>query len=191
MISLIRAVVFRRWGRYLLAVMFLVGAILVGVMAFANTTYYTKTETLSDAAAIVDKDSGAYQYSELTFSGDPATYQLTESDFSPKLTDDAWVKAGTVDFSYSKPLTGDPQIVAITLRDEQDANPVKYVTHMYTNPVEERNNYFLGSGLCVLLAILLFAAGRFLPVVTVRRKAAPAPVGVAVGSQGAPPSERH
>lgn len=180
--TLVRLAIFTRWGRFLLAALFLAGAVFVGMSAFANTDIKTKTGTLVDGSDIVDKNSGAYQYSELKLQGDSATYRIDVKAFTPTLSSDTFVKDGTVDLWYTMPLSGQPNIVAIQVRDEHDQNPAKYVSAIYTNPDGERTSTFIGAGLFALFAVASVLAGLFLPTSFGRKK--PQPVGVAAPMAG-------
>lgn len=188
--SLVRLAIYTRWGRFLLGALFLAGAIFGGMSAFANTDIKTKTGTLVDGSDIVDKNSGAYQYSELKLSGDSATYRIDVKAFTPTLSGDNFVKDGTVDLWYTTPLSGQPNIVAIQLRDDQNQNPTKYVSAIYTNPSGERTSSLIGAGVIALFAVAAVLAGLFLPTSFGRKKPQAAVAARPAGSAQPPAAPR-
>lgn len=173
---LVRSAIFTRWGRFLLAALFLAGAVFVAYAGIINTDIKMKTGVFVDGTDSVDKSSGAYQYSEITLSGDSTPYRLDLHEFTPKLTGDMFVMRGTVDIWYTLPADGTRHVVAVQLRDEQDQNPTKYVTSIYSNPNSERTGSFIGAGVIALFALAAALAGAFLPTSFGKKQPQPVPV---------------
>lgn len=173
---LVRAAIFTRWGRFALAGVVLIFALYIGASGFVNTDIKTTSGILADGSDVVDQSSGAYQYSELTLQGDSTTYRLDLRQFTPALNSDKFFKGGTIDLWYTVPLFAAPHVVAVQVRDEQDENPVKYVTSTYTNPAGDRTSDLIGAGVILLFAVALALAGALLPTEFGRKRRQPAPV---------------
>ena len=68
--------------------------------------------------------NGNYDHNELKLVGNTTTYTLNKGAFHPTLPDSVW-KNGKMQIWVDQDSTA---IIAITLYDEQDQNPIKYTT---------------------------------------------------------------
>lgn len=89
--------------------------------------------------------SGAYDHNELQLAGDSNTYVLDRTTFHPTMPEQVY-KQGKIQIWVDQ---GSTTIIAITLYDENDQNPIKYTTAHYDNPASElsdtqRNSISLG-----------------------------------------------
>ncbi len=198
MFSLIRLVLFTRWGRYIIAAILLLAALGSGLAAFAVTHIQMKSGTIAALGDVVDSQTNDYQYSQFTLTGDSTTYQFNRANFTPELTNQAFTKGGKVDFWYVQTLFNNPSIVALQLYDAQNSNPTKYTTDDYTHPDDARNRNLIPAVIFLALGLGAVAVAIFAPTAS-RRPAKPKQpptrgYGASVLSAGyrppAPPSER-
>jgi hypothetical protein len=90
--------------------------------------------TISDYEELTQNNN--YDHNELSIAGDSNTYTLDKTSFHPALPDE-FLKDGKVDIWVD---SGSTTVIAIQLYDENDANPIKYTTGHYDNPVSERSD---------------------------------------------------
>ena len=125
MISMLRLVLYTRWGRYLIASILLIIAMVATMSALAAGNVKMASGIVISLTEVVDSQSDAYQYSELKLAGEDATYRFYRNDFTPALTDQSFVQDGRVDLWFTKTYLNDPTIVAVQIYDGQGANPTK------------------------------------------------------------------
>ena len=163
MFSLIRLVVFTRWGRLLIALLLLGAAVATAITAFAVTNIHMTSGTAATLADVVDEQSNQYQHSELTLAGASATYEFDRPAFTPALDENSFIKGGKVDLWYVQTPLNNPSIVALQIYDEQGANPTKYVTDGYTNPEDARNGDLIPTAIFLVLGLAMVAVAFFVP----------------------------
>lgn len=168
-----RAVVNTRWGRFALAVLLLALAAFIGYVGYVQSDIKMKTGALSDGQEIYTS-SNVYQSTELTLEGDPAKYLLNKKDFIPAL-DHQFVQNGTIDVWYTQIPNNQPRVVALQLRDENDANPTMYTTEGYRNPSGQRLIAWSVAGAVAVVGIAAMLAGLFLPAASRREQVVVAP----------------
>jgi len=146
----------------------------IGVYATAHPAAPVEVSgTISDYEEFTRNN--AYDRNELKITGDSNTYTLDKTTFHPTLPDEL-LKDGKVDIWVD---SGSTTVIAIQLYDENDANPIKYTTDHYDNPVSERSDgqtagLTLGviGAICVAIFGLWFFLGN-----RSRRPAAPVMAG--------------
>ena len=165
MISMLRLVLYTRWGRYLIASILLIIAMVATMSALAAGNVKMASGIVISLTEVVDSQSDAYQYSELKLAGEDATYRFYRNDFTPALTDQSFVQDGKVDLWFTKTYLNDPTIVAVQIYDGQGANPTKYVTNDYSHPEDARNRNLIPAAIFWGVGIAVTAAALFLPTV--------------------------
>lgn len=165
MISMLRLVLYTRWGRYLIASILLIIAMVATMSALAAGNVKMASGIVISLTEVVDSQSDAYQYSELKLAGEDATYRFYRNDFTPALTDQSFVQDGRVDLWFTKTYLNDPTIVAVQIYDGQGANPTKYVTNDYSHPEDARNRNLIPAAIFWGVGIAVTAAALFLPTV--------------------------
>ncbi len=134
-------------------------------------------------------NKGAYDHTEIHLNGDSRTFNVDEHKFHPTLTDSSFVANGTVNLWVN---SGTTYVVAITLRDEQDADAVKYTTDAYDHPNDAVTSAYTAGGVIGGIGAILLLVGLAWPLLPFGRKKAagrqPAPVaaGQAPSAYGQP-----
>ena len=116
---------------YLIAGVLLLG---LGLIAYATAHPGQPVEidgTISDY--VEHTSNGAYSDNTLQLTADSTTYTLDKNTFHPNLPDQLY-KDGMTQIWIDQ---GTTTIIAITLYDQNDANPIKYTTPHYDNPQSE------------------------------------------------------
>jgi hypothetical protein len=136
------------------------GALILGsvLLLGAHATRPIRTDGRIVGYDKVTDAGGSYLRNELQLAGDPETYILDKSQFQPALPEQLyangkvtlWVDAGT------------PNVVAITLYDQDDLHPQTYTTDTYTHPAQALWRQLALGGLPagVGLALLILAVAR-------------------------------
>jgi len=167
---------------YLVAGVVLIG---IGVIAYASAHPSQPVEidgTISDY--VEHTTNGSYTNNTLQLTGDTITYDLDKNAFHPTLPE-ALFKDGKTSIWVDQ---GSTQIIAITLYDENDANPTKYTTTHYDNPQSERSDTQGGAITAAVIGVLLIGIFGAWFVVERRRKtlvpAGGAPIGIPAPAAG-------
>jgi hypothetical protein len=127
--------------------------------------------------------NGQYAHNELMLEGNSATYTLDRTSFHPTLPDQVW-KQGKIQIWVDQ---NSLAVIAITLYDENDQNPIKYTTPHYDNPqsgMTDAQREGIAGAVIGMIAIGVFGAWFVLPR---RRAIAPIPVsgsGAGLSSDG-------
>lgn len=160
----------KRWSWFVL------GGVLIAIaVAVFATAHPAKPIALSGTITSYKEyttSSGNYDRNELQLTGDSRTFFVTKTDFHPALPESVF-RNGKVDIWYDD---GSTRVLALSLYDENDANPTKYTTDVYDHPDREISNaqgfsYILGGiGLVPLLIGFLF------PLMPWNKKKVAAPV---------------
>ena len=97
----------------------------LGLVAYvgARPTHPVEIDGVESSYVEVTKN-GNYDHNELKLVGNTTTYTLNKGAFHPTLPDSVW-KNGKMQIWVDQDSTA---IIAITLYDEQDQNPIKYTT---------------------------------------------------------------
>jgi hypothetical protein len=103
----------------------------LGLVAYvgARPTHPVEIDGVESSYVEVTKN-GNYDRNELKLVGNTTTYTLNKGSFHPTLPDSVW-KNGKMQIWVDQDSTA---IIAITLYDQQDQNPIKYTTTHYDNP---------------------------------------------------------
>lgn len=102
-----------------------------GVAAYVNARPTSPTEIDGTESSYVEVTyNNQYERNELMLEGNSATYTLDRTSFHPTLPDQVW-KHGKIQIWVDQNSTA---VIAITLYDENDQNPIKYTTPHYDNP---------------------------------------------------------
>ena len=137
----------------------ILGIVLVGVGAIVYTHAHPAAPVQIDGTITSYKEytqNGAYDHNELQIAGDSNTYNLDKTSFHPTLPDEVY-KDGKVSIWVD---SGSNHILAITLYDENDENPVKYTTNHNDNPTSEQSeNQIAGIVVAVVGALCLGVFG--------------------------------
>ncbi len=167
MITLVRL----RWAWLILGVI-LIG---VGVAVFATAHAAAPVEIDGTISSYKEyTQSGAYDHNELQLAGDSNTYTLDKTAFHPAMPEEVY-KDGKVSIWVD---SGSTDVLAITLYDENDLNPIKYTTDQYNKPGSERSDgqsFGLIAGGVGAVLVLVFAL-----TLVLRRDPQPARVQAAV-----------
>jgi hypothetical protein len=160
-------------------------ALFIGVIAYLGAHPSQPAEidgTISDY--VEHTTNGSYTNNTLQLAGDPTTYDLDKTTFHPTLPDSLF-KDGKTSIWVDQ---GSTQIIAITLYDENDANPTKYTTTHYDNPQSERSDTQGGAITAAVIGVVLIAIFGAWFVVERRRKtlvpAGGAPIGIPAAVAG-------
>jgi hypothetical protein len=127
MFSLIRLLVFTRWGRYLIAGIVLFCAIAVTISAFTGSTIRTKSGTIEQWEELVDSNTNAYNYSLLTLSGDSQKYQFVRTEFTPAFQESEFAAGSSLNIWYTQSPFNNPDLVAIQVTDPQSGAALTFV----------------------------------------------------------------
>jgi hypothetical protein len=118
--------------------------------------------------------NGGYDHNELQLVGNGNTYTLNKTSFHPTLPDQVF-KAGKMQIWID---SGTTTVIAITLYDENDENPVKYATDTYDNPASETSGS-QGTGIFAsVVGLILIGIFGLWFVLGQRRQSTSAPGGV-------------
>jgi hypothetical protein len=105
--------------------------LLLGIVAYAGARPAHPVEIDGVESSYVEvTKNGNYDRNELKLVGNSTTYTLDKNSFHPTLPDSVW-KNGKMQIWVDQNSTA---IIAITLYDQQDQNPIKYTTSHYDNP---------------------------------------------------------
>lgn len=161
MTSLIRLTLSTRWGRFLLAGVMLVVAIVLGVSAVVPHTVHTTSGVVQDLYIGTDSQTGAYIHNRIALTGDSARYIYVRTQFTPTLSDDAVGNSTSVDLWYTD---GDNEedVIAMQVHDSA-GNVTKYVTDAYVHPENARTSSLIGAGIFVVIALIFALIGLFVP----------------------------
>ena len=158
-----------RHGRTYLAA----GAILAAIGVAIFTTAHAASPVKIDGAIsdyIEYTRNGAYDRNELKLANDSSTYTLTKTSFHPALPDSVY-RDGRVSIWVDR---GSSTIVAITLYDANDENPVKYTTERFDTPSTQLSSpRTLGIVIAIVGATMTAATGLSSLIRRARRRAAP------------------
>jgi hypothetical protein len=110
MLSLLRLLIFTRWGRYLIAGLLLFCAAGVTISAFVGTDIKTKSGTVAKWEQMVDSNTNAYRSSRLTLNGDSSPYEFVRSDFTPAFEEAQFALGSAVDIWYMQSPTNNPEL---------------------------------------------------------------------------------
>jgi hypothetical protein len=152
----------------------IIGAIVIaaGVGVYATDHPATPVEVDGTIAGYTEyTQNGVYDRNQLKLANDSNTYTLDKTTFHPALPDSVY-KDGKVSIWVEN---GTTTVIAMTLYDENDGNPVKYTTDQYTNP----SPVHLGGQTLAIMVGVVAVLGLWLMLVLARRPAvAPAAGGV-------------
>ena len=102
-----------------------------GLAAYLTARPTNPVEIAGSASSYVEATyRGNYLRNELILEGNSTIYTLDKRSFHPTLPDNVW-KEGKTHIWVDQDSTA---IIAITLYDENDLNPIKYTTAHYDNP---------------------------------------------------------
>lgn len=166
MFTLIRLSLFTRWGRFLIAGIALVVAIILGVSAFVPHTVHTKSGVVQDLYIRTDSESGSYISNRIALVGDSAQYIYVRTQFTPTLSDDTVGNSTAIDLWYTDG-NNEEDVIAIQLHDNA-GNVTKYVSDAYTHPEDARNSSLIGAGVFVAIALILALIALFVPTMSSR-----------------------
>lgn len=172
MIRVIRYVIYTRWMRYLIAAVVLACAVMVALSGVFAQQISQTNGTFDKLTQFTDSKTGAYKYDTFTFASGATQYQIDVTEFSPALSEADLKAASSAKVWYIQEPFNDPSVVAIQLDPDASASPTKYVTNAYTNPGQVLTSNLILGGVFLVIALLIGAAGRFLPApMSDRRKA--------------------
>ena len=167
-------------------------ALFIGFIAY-NSAHPSQPVEIDGAISdyVEHTQNGAYSGNTLQLAGDTTSYDLDKNTFHPTLPDEVY-KDGKTQIWVDK---GSTTIIAITLFDENDENPIKYTTTHYDNPQTELSDSKGSAITAAVIGVVLIGIFGAWFVVGQRRKAllpvgAPAtgvPVAVAGSSVGVSP----
>jgi hypothetical protein len=131
--------------------------VLIGAGIYAAARPAAPSEIDGTIASYLEyTQGGAYDHNELQLAGDRTSYTVDKTNFHPPLPNEVY-KDGAVSIWVDG---GSNNVIAITLSDENDQNPVKYTTDQYDNPASERSDGQVAgivTGIIGALLIGLFA----------------------------------
>lgn len=173
----------RRWGWIIAGAI----VIIIGGAFFLSAHVLKPVEidgSISDYKEFTDASTGAYHRNELTLSGSSTTYTLYKNKFHPALPEQVFDQ-GTVNIWVDE---GNTEVIAITLYDKNDQNPVKYTTDDYDHPENALGSGRLAGGLIFGGGAIIFAIALAWPLFPWgRKKAVVAPVAQPAMVPGYPP----
>ena len=177
MTGLVRFLILRRWGWFVLTT--LLAAVAALMLAGAHPLHAVQVDgTIADYEEITS--AGSYDHNELKLIGDERTFRLNKALFHPALPDEV-VREGMVSLWVDE---GSEFVVAITLYDENDANPIQHTTDLYDNPDSNLQGSYIITGIIGGFSVLCLLVGLAWPLLPWGRKRAtqptrPDPVGEA------------
>lgn len=165
----------KRWVRYLMAALFPLFGILLGVMALQGIQLHTISGTIGTVAIRTDSQTGDYQEHLITLAGSTTHYTIQVNYFTPTLAQDGIVVGQRVEMWYEdKRPFFDPDVDAIQVYDAS-GTPTRYVTSAYTDPVGANRNNLITAGSFLLLGVLALAAAIWVPTKDDKETARAAP----------------
>lgn len=153
----------KRWVRYLMAVLFPLFGILLGIMALQGIQLHTISGTISTVQIRTDSQSGDYQEHLIQLAGSTTHYTIQVGYFTPTLAQDGIAVGQRVDLWYEdrRPFF-DPDVDAIQIEDAS-GTPTQYVTSAYTDPVGANGTNLITAGIFLLLGVFALAAAIWVP----------------------------
>jgi hypothetical protein len=168
MTGLVRFLILRRWGWFVLTA--LLAAVAAPALAGAHPLRAIQVDgTIADYQEITS--AGSYDHNELKLTGDERDFRLNKKLFHPALPDEV-VREGRVSLWVDE---GSEFVVAITLYDEHDANPVQHTTDLYDNPDSNRQGSYIVTGIIGGFGVLCLLVGLAWPLFPWGRKGAAQP----------------
>ena len=161
-VKFFRMLVSTRWPRYLAAGIFLLGAALSTVGAFAERDVKQVVGVVASNTVTNDSQNGAYQYNTVVLAESSQQYQVNVTQFSPALTTATLPQGTAVTLWYSQSPLNDPSVIAVALISTAGVSPT-FVTNAYTHPDDQLTSNLIFGAVCVVIAVLAFLAGLFLP----------------------------
>jgi hypothetical protein len=143
-------------------VLYILGAIgLIGAIYFVATAHAAKPVEVDGTLQhfYIHTSNGSYSYTEVILNEQPNTsYTFNENDFTPKVPESAY-KDGKVNLWVDQ---GTTHVLAITLYDENDQNPIKYASAYYTNPQQLATDNYRSGGIAAVVGLALLGLGYLL-----------------------------
>ena len=162
------------------------GVLLLGFGLIGYSTAHASNPVEIDGAIsdyVEHTRNGAYSYNTLQLAGDDKTYTLDKNTFHPALPDELYNDGKTSIWIDQ----GSTTIIAITLYDEGDQNPIKYTTTHFDNPQSELSDTQGGGITGAAIGVALIAIFGVWFVAERRRRSLLPAGGPVIGAMAASP----
>lgn len=192
MATLIRAIIYTRWARYLVAAAALFAATASGINAAVRFDIQHVSGTVKALYVDTDAETGAYKYNRLTLNETGTSYIFIRGQFTPALSEELFQPGTRVDLWYTQSPLNDPDVVAVSTTNG-GAEQTMYVTDAYVRPQDRANGDLIQGGMFAGVGLLAIASALFLPSAARRRaraKKAAAAMSYGASVVGAPRRQR-